>query len=165
MSRLRRALAAIPVSVASHYAEAVVLDPKGKPDFGALQNAFDRRSTADIVLFVFHLPWINGKDIHGQPLHAGRASLIDLMESMKSPLLRYPDDFAEDHASLLVGLQDEAGRYHRQARGHAILLGRSDDWIKLECNLRQKFVVGGGTRVTSLAGRRSLEQGREAMRG
>jgi hypothetical protein len=26
-------------------------------------------------------------------------------------------------------------------------------------------VVGGGTRVTSLAGRRSLEQGREAMRG
>jgi bifunctional non-homologous end joining protein LigD len=40
-----------------------------------LQNAFDRRSTADIVLYVFDFLWLNGTDIREQPLRARRALL------------------------------------------------------------------------------------------
>jgi bifunctional non-homologous end joining protein LigD len=55
MPRLREALETLPADTAWIDGEAVVLDAAGKPDFNALQNAFDRRSTADIVLFVFDL--------------------------------------------------------------------------------------------------------------
>ena len=52
MPRLRDALADLPADSVWIDGEAVVLDASGKPDFNSLQNAFDRRSTADIVLYV-----------------------------------------------------------------------------------------------------------------
>lgn len=55
MPRLRKALASIDADNLWLDAEAVVLDASGKPDFNALQNAFDRRRTPDLVLFVFDL--------------------------------------------------------------------------------------------------------------
>jgi hemolysin activation/secretion protein len=39
-----------------------MLNAAGMPDFNALQNAFDRRRTSEIILFVFDLLWINGTD-------------------------------------------------------------------------------------------------------
>src|SRR4051812_39007995 len=59
--------------------EAVVLDSSGRPDFNALQNAFDRRSTAQIVMFAFDLLWLNDTDLREQPLRVRRALLRDLM--------------------------------------------------------------------------------------
>jgi bifunctional non-homologous end joining protein LigD len=41
---------------------AVVLDENGRPDFNALQNAFDRRSRATITLFLLDLLWLGGID-------------------------------------------------------------------------------------------------------
>ncbi|SAL78172.1 ATP dependent DNA ligase [Caballeronia telluris] len=158
MPRLRKALEALPVDSAWVDAEAVVLDAKGKPDFNALQNAFDRRSTADIVLYVFDLLWLNGTDLREQPLRARRALLHELTEQAESPLLRYSDDFAEDPASLVASackmkLEGIIGK-----RADApYRSGRSNDWIKLKCNLRQEFVIGGFSRVKGAkSGVRSL---------
>jgi bifunctional non-homologous end joining protein LigD len=148
MPRLRDALAAIPVDNAWIDAEAVVLNESGTPDFNALQNAFDRRSTTEIVLFIFDLVWINGTDIRAQPLRARRALLRELMDEVESPLLRFSDDFAEDPASLVssacrMKLEGIIGK-----RADApYRSGRSTDWIKLKCNLRQEFVIGGISRV------------------
>ncbi|WP_232471006.1 non-homologous end-joining DNA ligase [Caballeronia hypogeia] len=148
MPRLRDALADLPADSAWIDGEAVVLDASGKPDFNSLQNAFDRRSTANIVLYVFDLLWFNGTDLREQPLRTRRALLHELMQSVESPLLRYSDDFAEDPVSLVASsckmkLEGIIGK-----RADApYRSGRSNDWQKLKCNLRQEFVIGGFSRV------------------
>lgn len=132
MPRLRDALAELPVANAWLDAEAVVLDDAGKPDFNALQNAFDRRSTAHITLFVFDLLYLNGVDIRDQSLRSRRALLQELMSQTADPLLRFSEDFPQDPASLVASackmkLEGIIGK-----RADApYRSGRSTDWIKL----------------------------------
>ncbi|NVH73716.1 DNA ligase D [Paraburkholderia sp. JPY432] len=158
MPGLRAALEAFPVDSAWLDGEAVVLDATGKPDFNSLQNAFDRRSTSDIVLFVFDLLWLNGADVRERPLRERRALLRKVMQEMEGPLLRFSDDFAEDPGSLVASackMQLE-GIIGKRADA-PYRSGRSTDWIKLKCNLRQEFVVAGFSRVKGAkSGVRSL---------
>ncbi|NRO95591.1 DNA ligase D [Paraburkholderia sp. NMBU_R16] len=148
LESLTHAFASLPIENAWIDGEAVVLDANGTPDFNALQNAFDRRSTSEIVMFVFDLLWLNGTDIREQPLRARRALLRELMEHTDTPLLRFSQDFAEDPSSLVAAackmkLEGIIGK-----RGDApYRTGRSMDWIKLKCNQRQEFVVGGFSRI------------------
>ncbi|MFM0327568.1 hypothetical protein PQR16_34690 [Caballeronia glebae] len=110
----------------------MVLDASGKPDFNALQNAFDRRSTTDIVLYVFDLLWRNGTDIREKPLRSRRALLHELMQRVAIPFLRYPDDFAEDPASLVASASKMKLEGIVGKRADApYRSGRSNDWIKL----------------------------------
>lgn len=142
MPRLRDALAELSVRNAWLDGEAVVLDATGKPDFNALQNAFDRRSTADITLFIFDLLYLNDSDIREQPLRSRRAVLAELMSQTANPLLRFSEDFPQDPASVVASackmkLEGIIGK-----RADApYRSGRSADWIKLKCNRRQEFVV------------------------
>ena len=100
------------------------------------------------MLFVFDLMYLNGADLREQPLHARRAVLSDLMSEVHSDLLRYSEDFAQDPASLVasackIQLEGIIGK-----RADApYRSGRSPDWIKLKCRLRQEFVVAGFTRL------------------
>jgi bifunctional non-homologous end joining protein LigD len=41
--------------------EAVVMDANGLPSFNALQNSFDRAGTESIILYVFDVPFLDGK--------------------------------------------------------------------------------------------------------
>jgi bifunctional non-homologous end joining protein LigD len=161
MPKLVTALAGLAVDSAWVDGEAVVLDASGVPDFNALQNAFDRRSTSKIVLFFFDLMYINGTDIREQPLRARRALLAELMEEVNTDLLRYSEDFAQDPGSLVASackmrLEGIIGK-----RANApYRSGRSTDWIKLKCLLRQEFVIGGFTRLRGAkTGVRSLMLG------
>ncbi|MDB5780993.1 DNA ligase D [Caballeronia mineralivorans] len=148
MPNLLAALKSLPVDDAWLDGEAVVLDSAGIPDFNALQNSFDRRGTSKIILFLFDLLYLNGTDIREQPLRARRALLSELMEEVNSDLLRYSDDFAQDPDSLVASackmkLEGIIGK-----RADApYRSGRSTDWIKLKCLLRQEFVIGGFTRL------------------
>jgi bifunctional non-homologous end joining protein LigD len=145
MPRLRDALGVMPAVWLD--GEAVVLGANGQPDFNALQNAFDRRSTSNIILFVFDLLWIGETDLREHPLRDRRRLLAGLMESVDSPLGRFSQAFEEDPHSLVesarkMKLEGIVGkRIDSPYRS-----GRSRDWIKLKCNLRQEFVVGGITR-------------------
>src|SRR5471032_2322904 len=147
LPKLLVALNSLPVEDAWLDAEAVVLNSVAMPDFNALQNAFDRRSTSEILLFVFDLMYLNGTDLRAQPLHARRAVLLDLMGEVHTQLLRYSEDFAQDPASLVASacrmqLEGIIGK----RTGAPYRSGRSTDWIKLKCRLRQEFVVAGFTR-------------------
>lgn len=148
LSKLLVALNELPIDEAWLDAEAVVLNSAGMPDFNALQNAFDRRSTSEILLFVFDLMYLNGTDQREQPLHSRRAVLSDLMGEVHSDLLRYSEDFAQDPASLVASackMQLEGIIGKRTSAPYRS--GRSTDWIKLKCRLRQEFVVAGFTRL------------------
>ncbi|TGP40301.1 DNA ligase D [bacterium M00.F.Ca.ET.228.01.1.1] len=148
MPRLAGACNGLPVDDAWLDGEAVVLDSSGRPDFNALQNAFDRRSTAEIVMFVFDLLWLNGTDLREQPLRVRRTLLRELMQESSSDVLRLSEDFPQDPTSLVASacrmkLEGIIGK-----RADApYRSGRSTDWIKLKCNRRQEFVVGGFTRL------------------
>jgi bifunctional non-homologous end joining protein LigD len=125
----------------------VVLDAAGKPDFSSLQNAFDRRST-EIVMFVFDVMWLNGTDIRAQPLRARRQLLRELIDDVEGPLVRFSQDFAQDPQSLVssackMKLEGIIGKHGDSSYRS----GRSTDWIKLKCNLRQEFIIGGFTRT------------------
>jgi bifunctional non-homologous end joining protein LigD len=158
MPKLRAAVESLSVENAWLDGEAVVLNASGTPDFNALQNAFDRRSTAKIVIFLFDILWLNGEDVRSEPLRARRQLLHELLDEVHDPLIRYSADFAEDPQSLVasackMNLEGIIGK-----RGDApYRSGRSANWVKLKCNLRQEFVIAGISRTKGAkSGVRSL---------
>ena len=126
--------------------EIVVLDKKGNPDFQALQGAFDSSKTADIVYFVFDLPYFGGHDLRSVPLRERRALLAKVMQATSSDRVRFSEHFDADAAALLEsacrkGLEGIIGK--RSDSNYVST--RSANWIKLKCTRRQEFVIVGYT--------------------
>ena len=125
--------------------EAVVLDDQGLPHFNLLQNALDsRRSSEAVVYYVFDAPFINGVDLRDVPLHARRALLKRVIEAHAGDKVRFSDDFPADAATVLetaCSLKLEGVIAKR--RDGAYTSARSTDWLKLKCQARQEFVIGG----------------------
>ena len=92
--------------------EIVVLNAAGVPDFGALQQAFETRQTADIVYYLFGLPYSDGQDLRQQPLEARRARLLGVHDD--SGVLRYAGNVGSgfDERTLL-GLSQRLGALRR----------------------------------------------------
>jgi bifunctional non-homologous end joining protein LigD len=161
MGTLATAVEQMPVDNAWLDGEVVVLTETGIPDFNALQNAFDRRSTAQLTFFAFDIPFLNGRDLREAPLSQRRELLGELIATTSSERVRFSESFTEDPESLLASacrmrLEGIIGK-----RADApYRSGRSTDWIKLKCLQRQEFVVGGYTVLTGAkSGMRSLMLG------
>lgn len=153
LPRLRKAFESLDVESAWLDGEAIVFNAAGKPDFGELQNAFDRRSTKEVVLFSFDLLWLNGTDLRALPLHERRALLQPLIEKADSPLVRFSDSFDQDPHSLLASAREmQLEGLIGKRRDAPYRSGRSTDWIKLKCNKRQEFVIGGYTKARGAVG-------------
>ena len=125
--------------------EAVVLDADGLPHFNLLQNALDSRSGSEaIVYYVFDVPFLEGQDLRGVPLHARRALLKRVVEAHAGDRVRFSDDFPADAAKVLetaCNLKLEGVIAKR--RDGLYTSSRSTDWLKLKCQARQEFVIGG----------------------
>jgi bifunctional non-homologous end joining protein LigD len=125
--------------------EAVVLDAEGLPHFNLLQNALDsKRSSEAIVYYVFDAPFLNGQDLREVPLHARRALLKQVIEAHAGDRVRFSDDFPADAAKVLetaCSLKLEGVIAKR--RDGFYTSSRSTDWLKLKCQARQEFVIGG----------------------
>ena len=126
--------------------EIVVHDDNGRPDFGLLQNAFDDDNPADIVYFLFDIPFHNGHDLRDTPLEQRRAILQALLDKKPSDTVRFspaldapPQDMIA--AACGMGLEGIIGK--RRDSGYTSR--RSGSWIKLKCGQRQEFVIGGYT--------------------
>ena len=146
--------------------EVVVLDAQGRPDFQALQNAFDRTgeqpSSASasrhvrrqrgpgaqeaMVYFLFDLPWLEDQDLRSQPLVKRQSRLMRILEQAHHPTLRASVPFDVPAREMLrsaceLGLEGIIGK----RRSSPYVSGRSGHWIKLKCGERQEFVIGGYT--------------------
>jgi bifunctional non-homologous end joining protein LigD len=125
--------------------EAVVLDADGLPRFNLLQNALDsRRSSETIVYMLFDAPFIDGVDLRNVPLHARRALLKAIVDAHPGERVRFSEDFPADAAQVLetaCSLKLEGVIAKR--RDGAYTSARSTDWLKLKCQARQEFVIGG----------------------
>jgi bifunctional non-homologous end joining protein LigD len=146
MPALQRELAALPLRSAWLDGEVVVLDEHGVPDFNALQNAFDRHATRRLTYFIFDLLFLDGHDLRGEPQTQRRERLARLLEGQPGEHLRYSADAGADAASALqsacqLGLE---GLIAKRADA-PYRSGRNTAWLKLKCQQRQEFVIGGFT--------------------
>jgi bifunctional non-homologous end joining protein LigD len=126
--------------------EIVVMGEEGRPAFQSLQNAFDRRATANIVYWLFDLPFCDGDDLRERPIEERRARLAALLGDEEAPRLRFSETFDAPPRDLLesvgrLGFEGVIGK----RRGSAYVSRRSLDWIKLKAGRRQEFVIGGYT--------------------
>ena len=126
--------------------EIVVHDENGKPNFNLLQLAFDGSNRAQIVYFVFDVPYHKGYDLRDVRLDARRALLQDVLAARQSDTVRFSAEFGTDPAQLVVaacqiGLEGVIGK----RRDSRYVTRRSPEWIKLKCGQRQEFVIGGYT--------------------
>ncbi len=127
--------------------EIVVFGSDGLPSFNALQKALESRvAKADIVYFLFDLPFLEGYDLRGVELVARRQLLQALLDERGTEHVRFSADFEADPASIL----DSAARMNLEGviakRSDAPYSSRrTDTWLKLKCRLRQEFVICGYT--------------------
>ncbi|MGJ7520742.1 DNA ligase D [Variovorax sp. LT1P1] len=146
LPELAKALAQLDVRSAWLDGEIVVQGENDVPSFQGLQNAFERRSTASIVYWVFDLPFVNGTDLREQPVEARRERLVALLTEDLAPRLRFSESFDAPPRDLLasvtaLGFEGLIGK----RKGSAYVSRRSSDWIKLKSHQRQEFVIGGYT--------------------
>jgi bifunctional non-homologous end joining protein LigD len=126
--------------------EIVLPGEKAGADFQALQGAFDSARAADIVYYLFDIPFCAGHDLREVPLEARRVILQRVVRHCPHPSIRFSDTFdarPEDvvRSACELGLEGVIAK----RRDSAYVTRRSSDWIKLKCSLRQEFVIGGWT--------------------
>ena len=146
MRGLADELASLPVGNAWLDGEAVVLNDKGVPDFNALQNAFDRSREQSIVYFAFDVLFIDGVDLRPRPQSERSARLRGLLATHSCSRVRVSEAFDADGATALrsacaMGLEGLIAKKLDAPYAST----RSKSWLKLKCNQRQEFVVGGFT--------------------
>ena len=126
--------------------EIVVVDANGITDFQALQNAFETAHADAIQYYAFDLPYYAGHDLRAVPLAERRALLGRLLADHDSQRLRFSDNFEGAPADMLdaacrMKLEGIIGK--RVDAPYAST--RAGTWIKLKCQNRQEFVIGGYT--------------------
>jgi bifunctional non-homologous end joining protein LigD len=147
MPGLVRELEQLGVKSAWLDGEIVVLGDSGAPDFNALQKSFDRsHSNADIVYFLFDVPFFEGYDLRQVELVQRRQLLQALLATKGADHLRFSATFQADPASIL----NSACRMNLEGiiakRANAPYASyRTETWLKLKCKQRQEFVVCGYT--------------------
>ncbi len=141
-----QALAALGLESAWLDGEMVVADEAGVPDFQALQNAFEASRSANIIYYLFDLPYLNGVDLREVPVEERRAALATVLKAHKDPLLRFSEAFDETPEALLnSACQMQMEGLIGKRLGSPYVSRRSSDWIKLKCKHRQEFVIVGYT--------------------
>ena len=150
---IARALRALPFDAFVLDGEIAVLDEKGRPSFGKLQQrallsrpADIERATVELpaVFYGFDLLAFEDFDLRPLPLSQRKALLMRVLP--KSGPLRFADDIAEQGEAFLeevraLGLEGIVGKKaDSRYRG-----GRSADWIKVRLERTEDFVIVGYT--------------------
>ena len=123
--------------------EIVATVDSGKTDFQALQNYLKDKNPQRLSYIVFDLLALDGKDMRGQSLIERKEKLENLM--LDAPNNLYYSRFVKGcgkesfAAACQAGMEGIVGK-----KPDSIYSGyRNDDWIKLKCDKRQEFVIGG----------------------
>ena len=143
---LHQELVALKLPPGWYDGEIVLPGPDGRPDFGALQAAFDCGRTRSMVLYLFDMPFFNGRDLREVPLDARRALLQQTLASVSSQQVRFSEAFdADPHALIASACKLGLEGLIAKRRDSPYVSRRSADWVKLKCQQRQEFVIGGYT--------------------
>ncbi len=125
--------------------EIVVTDESGKTDFQALQNYLINSKTQKLIYIVFDLLALDGDDLREHFLVNRKENLQNLMKDAPKNLYysRSVEGYGKESfvAACQAGMEGIIGK-----KAYSVYSGtRNDDWIKLKCDKRQEFVIGGYT--------------------
>ncbi len=125
--------------------EIVITDASGRTDFQALQNYMKNPKAGKLTYIVFDLLALDGMDLRGHRLTDRKAALETLMLDAPKNLYysRYVRGSGKESfaAACEAGMEGIIGK-----KADSVYSGtRNGDWIKLKCDKRQEFVIGGYT--------------------
>ncbi|NMC56289.1 MAG: DNA ligase, partial [Eubacteriaceae bacterium] len=125
--------------------EVICADDTGRSDFQALQNYMKNPKNKSLTYVVFDLLALDGADLRGR-------RLIERKEKLEALLKNAPENLyysrhvkgngsSSFDAACKAGMEGIIGK-----KIDSIYNGtRNGDWIKLKCDMRQEFVIGGYT--------------------
>jgi len=148
MPLLARELARLSVEGAILDGEVVVLSKDGLSSFADLQAAFDEGAPNPLTYFVFDLLHLNGHNLRQQPLLERKRILEQMLDSMpEHEILRFGQHIATEGGPVLKEACRMGAEGIVSKRGDgAYTSGRSKAWLKIKCERRQEFVIGGFTK-------------------
>lgn len=123
--------------------EAVIVDDKGKTDFQKLQNHLKKHEKEQLTYAIFDILALDGKDLRAKKLIQRKTILENVMQNAPDNLYYSKHTQANGlslfEAACEMDLEGIIGK-----NGNSIYSGtRNNDWVKLKCDKRQEFVVGG----------------------
>ncbi|MGO6947032.1 MULTISPECIES: non-homologous end-joining DNA ligase [Rhizobium] len=127
--------------------EAVVLDDKGRSDFGALQRSLGgrggKRVSNEAVFFAFDLLYFDGHLLTNAELSVRRHLLTHFLEGATGGI-QLSEEVDGDGGQLLEaacshGLEGIIAK-HRDSKYRS---GRTGDWLKIKCVQSESFIVVG----------------------
>src|SRR5262245_368651 len=133
--------------------EVIALDEGGRPSFQRLQNRMHltapadverARGTVPVSAVFFDALALEGRDLRKLPL-TERKALLALVGPARG-VIRFGDHVAEQGQAFYEAAAEQrlegivAKRAESRYTG-----GRTREWLKIKCHLRQEFVVGGWT--------------------
>jgi bifunctional non-homologous end joining protein LigD len=126
--------------------ELVIVAPNGTTSFQMLQNVLNNGRQDELVFYAFDLLYLDGHDLRGVPLSARKEALSALLGGAQTGQLRYSDHISGSgkafHAQACrMGLE---GIICKRADSRYVSK-RAKDWLKVKCQRRQEFVIGGWT--------------------
>ena len=150
---LAAALGALPVDRFAIDGEIVAFDEHGKPSFGRLQARMGLTNSIDIERAMVQVPVVGiffdclallGHDLRRLPLLRRKECLRMLLPLLGS--VRYGDHvLAQGEAFYEAASEQRLEGIVAKKAASVYIGGRSKDWIKIKCHLRQEFVIGGYT--------------------
>ena len=148
MPLIVRELGRLKVEYAVLDGEVVVLDAEGQSSFAKLQAAFDEGASHPLTYFVFDLLYLNGHNLRHEPLAKRKQILEQMLDSLaEHEVIRYGQHIETEGKPIF----DEACRLGAEGivskrSDSTYSSGRSKSWLKIKCDRRQEFVIGGFTK-------------------
>ncbi len=125
--------------------EMVVTDASGKTDFQALQSYMKNPKGKSLTYIIFDLLALDGMDLREHPLIERKEILETLLKDAPKGLYYSRHVRGNGKESFKVACESEMEGIIGK-RADSIYSGtRNGDWIKLKCDKRQEFVIGGYT--------------------
>lgn len=123
--------------------EMAITDASGKTDFHSLQSYMKNSKTQNLTYIIFDLLALDGEDFRQYRLIERKEILETLMEN--APKNLYYSRYVRGNAKESFVVACEAGMEGIIGKKvDSIYSGtRNGDWIKLKCDKRQEFVIGG----------------------
>jgi bifunctional non-homologous end joining protein LigD len=121
--------------------EIVALDPRGKPDFSALQN---RKANQPLYFYAFDILAYRGRNLMALPLRDRRLILEQTLSDLNDPVRLCPTfDFPAEDVVRAAQEQGLEGIIAKRKSSKYEPGQRSGAWVKYKTHKGQELVIGG----------------------
>ena len=148
MPTVARELGRLSVEGAVMDGEVVVLAADGQSSFADLQAAFEEGAKHPLTYFVFDLLHLNGHNLRQEPLTERKKILAQMLDSLaENGVVRYGQHIETEGAPIFAEACKLGAEGIVSKRSDSVYTsGRTKSWLKIKCDRRQEFVIGGFTK-------------------